>query len=68
LCTPLPLIRFKIRDRKRKKAEFIAALETRLAGLRTQPPLRTDFLKEMRRFLPPPSSATRSPRSRTGAF
>jgi transposase-like protein len=29
-----------------------AALETRLAGLRTQPALRSDFLKEMRRFLP----------------
>ena len=35
---PLPLIPLKIRDRKRKEAELIAALETRLAGLRTQPP------------------------------
>ena len=50
---PLPLIPKKIHDRKRKEAEFIAALETRLAGLRTQPALRTDFVKEMRRFLPP---------------
>ena len=50
---PLPVIPKKIRDRKRKEAEFIAALETRLAGLRTQPALRTDFVKEMSRFLPP---------------
>ena len=50
---PLPLIPKKIRDRKRKEAEFIAALETRLAGLRTQPALRTAFVKEMSRFLPP---------------
>jgi len=49
---PLPLIPKKIRDRKRKKAEFIAALQTRLAALRTQPALRSDFIKEMRRFLP----------------
>ena len=50
---PLPLIPKKIHDRKRKEAEFIAALETRLAGLRTQPALRTDFVKEMRWLLPP---------------
>jgi hypothetical protein len=49
---PLPLIPKKIRDRKRKEGEFITALETRLAGLRTQPALRSDFVKEMSRFLP----------------
>jgi len=29
-----------------------AALQTRLAALRTQPALRNDFVEEMRRFLP----------------
>ncbi len=49
---PLHLIPLKIRDHKRKQAGFIAALEGRLAGLRGQPHMRADFIKEMRRFLP----------------
>jgi hypothetical protein len=49
---PLPLIPLKIRDHKREKAGFVSALETRLAALRGQPDTRTDFIKEMRRFLP----------------
>ncbi len=52
LCTPLPLTQKKIRDRKRKKAELIAALAARLARLRIQPPRQSDFVKEMRRYLP----------------
>jgi hypothetical protein len=49
---PLPLIPLKIRDHNREKAGFVSALETRLAALRGQPDTRTDFIKEMRRFLP----------------
>lgn len=49
---PLQLIPLKIRDHKREKAAFIAALEARLAGLREQPDMRADFMKEMQRFLP----------------
>ena len=49
---PLQLIPLKIRDHKREKADFIAALEARLAGLRGQPDMRAEFMKEMQRFLP----------------
>jgi len=49
---PLPLIPWKIRDHKQKKAEFIAALDARLAALRGTPVARADFRNEMRRFLP----------------
>ncbi|MEX0671674.1 MAG: nucleotidyl transferase AbiEii/AbiGii toxin family protein [Pirellulales bacterium] len=49
---PLSLIPLKIRDHKSEKAGFTAALESRLAALRVQPDARTDFIKEMRRFLP----------------
>jgi len=49
---PLQLIPLKIRDHKREKADFIAALEARLAGLREQPDVRAEFMKEMQRFLP----------------
>lgn len=49
---PLRLIPLKIRDHRRQKAAFIAALETRLAALRERPEMRADFMKEMRRFLP----------------
>jgi hypothetical protein len=50
---PLPLIPLKIHDHKCGKAGFIAALEDRLAALRGRPDTRADFIKEMRRFLPP---------------
>jgi predicted nucleotidyltransferase component of viral defense system len=49
---PLQLIPLKIRDHKREKTDFTAALEARLAGLRGQPVMRADFMKEMQRFLP----------------
>ena len=50
---PLPLIPLKIYDHKCGKAGFIAALKDRLATLRGRPDTRADFIKEMRRFLPP---------------
>jgi len=49
---PLRLIPLKIRDHKRTPADFIGALEVRLAGLRKEPDMRANFLEEMRRFLP----------------
>ena len=49
---PLQLIPLKIRDHKREKADFIAAIKARLAGLRGQPVMRAEFMKEMQRFLP----------------
>jgi predicted nucleotidyltransferase component of viral defense system len=49
---PLRLIPLKIRDHQCEQADFIAALQARLAALRGQPDTRTDFMKEMRRFLP----------------
>jgi len=49
---PLRLIPLKIRDHKCKQADFIAALQARLAALRDHPDTRMDFVKEMRRFLP----------------
>jgi len=49
---PLSLIPLKIHDHKCEQADFIAALEARLLALRGQPDTRTDFIKEMQRFLP----------------
>ena len=45
-------IPMKIRDHQREDAEFIALLQERIAALQTQPEMREDFMKEMRRFLP----------------
>ena len=42
----------KIRDHQREDAEFIALLQERISALQTQPEMREDFMKEMRRFLP----------------
>lgn len=49
---PMPLIPVKIRDHKREAAGFITLLEERLTALETQPKIRAEFMKEMRRFLP----------------
>ncbi len=49
---PADLIPLKIHDHKREEASFVTMLETRLTALRTQPEMRKDFMKEMRRFLP----------------
>jgi hypothetical protein len=42
----------KIRDHEREAAVFITLLEERLTALGTQPEIRAEFMKEMRRFLP----------------
>lgn len=49
---PSPLIPLKIRDHQREPKEFVALLTERTTALQTQPLLRADFMKEMRRFLP----------------
>ncbi|MFY8268843.1 MAG: nucleotidyl transferase AbiEii/AbiGii toxin family protein [Terrimicrobiaceae bacterium] len=49
---PVQLIPLKIGDHQREPAEFTALLKDRIAALRTQPELRDEFMKEMRRFLP----------------
>ena len=49
---PTPLIPVKIRDHKREAAGFITLLQERLTALETQPKIRAEFMKEMRRFLP----------------
>lgn len=49
---PAHLIPVKLRDHKREAAAFVAALDARLAALREQPEVRTNFIEEMRRFLP----------------
>ena len=49
---PTQLIPLKIRDHHREPAEFTALLKDRIAALKTQPELRDEFIKEMRRFLP----------------
>jgi len=49
---PAILIALKIRDHQREESEFIALLTERIATLMTQPEMRRDFMKEMRRFLP----------------
>lgn len=49
---PTQLIPLKIRDHQHEEAEFVTLLTERTASLRTQPVMREDFMKEMRRFLP----------------
>lgn len=49
---PTQLIPLKIRDHQHEEAEFVTLLTERTAALRTQPMMREDFMKEMRRFLP----------------
>ena len=49
---PAHLIPLKIRDHEREAAGFITLLEERLTALGTQPEIRAEFMKEMRRFLP----------------
>ncbi len=49
---PTVLIPIKIRDHQHEDAEFVTLLTERMASLRTQPVMREDFIKEMRRFLP----------------
>ena len=49
---PVALIPLKVRDHQRDGAEFVDLLRDRMSGLRTEAATRTDFMKEMRRFLP----------------
>jgi predicted nucleotidyltransferase component of viral defense system len=49
---PVDLIPLKIRDHHRDEAGFSAVLMDRIATLKNQPAMRSDFLKEIRRFLP----------------
>jgi len=55
---PATLIAPKIADHGRTPQEFVTLLSTRLTSLRTEPALREDFLKEMRRFLPAATART----------
>jgi predicted nucleotidyltransferase component of viral defense system len=49
---PSHLIPLKIRDHQRTEVEFRRLVTERLKALKTQPAMRTDFVAEMRRFLP----------------
>jgi predicted nucleotidyltransferase component of viral defense system len=49
---PLKLIPLKVRDHQREDAEFVELLRGRVQGLKNQPEMRADFVKEMHRFLP----------------
>jgi predicted nucleotidyltransferase component of viral defense system len=49
---PARLIPVKIRDHQREEADFSVLLTDRIDAMKTQPGVREDFLKEMRRFLP----------------
>jgi predicted nucleotidyltransferase component of viral defense system len=49
---PVGLIPLKVRDHQREAAEFADLLRDRMSGLRAEAPMRKDFIKEMRRFLP----------------
>jgi predicted nucleotidyltransferase component of viral defense system len=48
---PSKLIPLKVRDHQRENAELIKCLQQRMQDLKNQPEMRTDFVKEMRRFL-----------------
>jgi hypothetical protein len=41
-----------VRDHQLDDAEFIELLQSQVQGLKSQPEMRDDFVKEMRRFLP----------------
>ncbi len=49
---PARIIPLKVRDHRREDAEFVELLRSRVQGLKSQPEMRDDFVKEMRRFLP----------------
>jgi predicted nucleotidyltransferase component of viral defense system len=52
VALPAHLIPLKIQDHQRTEAEFVQSIEERLEALKSQPSMRSDFLAEMRRFLP----------------
>lgn len=49
---PARLIPLKVHDQRRENGEFTALLHERMKALKTEPSMRDDFMKEMRRFLP----------------
>jgi len=49
---PAQLIALKIQDHHRTEAEFRRLIAERLNALKQQPAMRSDFVAEMRRFLP----------------
>jgi predicted nucleotidyltransferase component of viral defense system len=49
---PVELIPLKIGDHRRQDTEFIQLIKSRLESLKADPRLRSDFVKEMQRFLP----------------
>lgn len=49
---PAKLIPLKVRDHQRGGTEFVELLRSRVQGLKSQPEMRDDFVKEMWRFLP----------------
>lgn len=50
---PLALISRKVNDHRRTVVEFMELLAQRLDRLQHDPDLHTDFIREMKRFLPP---------------
>ncbi len=50
---PLDLIPRKVADHRRNAPEFLKLLDERSRALAGDPGLRTDFIREMQRFLPP---------------
>jgi predicted nucleotidyltransferase component of viral defense system len=49
---PVKLIPLKVRDHQREDAEFVESIQSRVHGLKSQPKMRDDFVKQIRRFLP----------------
>lgn len=53
IVIPLPLIAKKAADHKRDKNEFMGLLKERVTQISNDPESHSQFLQEMRRFLPP---------------
>ena len=52
VALPAQLIPLKIQDHQRRNNEFTQLVEVRLKALTTEPKMRSEFIGEMRRFLP----------------
>jgi predicted nucleotidyltransferase component of viral defense system len=50
---PVAMMRQKVADRRQDAAEFSDRLRVRADQLKDDPAMRADYIKEMRRFLPP---------------
>lgn len=53
IALPLDLVRRKIADHQYNQSAFLTSLAARRKALLSDPGLRTDFIREMKRFLPP---------------